>query len=165
MASASFNHCSFSSWAFSSLPCSWKTWQLTFMETSILISCSDTFLWLGTCVAWLAGWWLISLFYRLSAIEVFFISGFMGVLVEQHWLVPRLIATGQWFPVIAAAPLLVPVYGVAIAPALLLSGREDSGPNRRPGSLGYLASLGVSLGSFYLGTAIWQGIFRRLIVR
>jgi hypothetical protein len=123
----------------------------------------NTFLWLGTCLAWLLGWWLLSLLYRFTPTEVFLVSGLMGVLVEQHWLVPRLIASGQWFPVVAAAPILVPVYGVAMAPAFLLTGRGDTGATRRPGWLGYLVALVGSFAAFYIGTAIWQGVFHPLI--
>ena len=123
----------------------------------------NTFLWLGTCLAWLLGWWLLSLMYRYTPNEVFFISGLMGVMVEQHWLVPRLIASGQWFPVMAAAPIVVPVYGVAMAPAFLLTGRGETSPIPRPGWLGYLVAFVTSFTAFYVGTAVWQGLFHFLI--
>jgi hypothetical protein len=122
----------------------------------------NTFWWLGSCLAWVAGWWVLGQFYRLNAGQVFFVAGLMGVLVEQHWLVPRLVASGQWFTVLAAAPLLVPVYGGAVAPAFLLAPASVQG-RRKPGAVGLAVCLVATLAAFYLGTVLWLQGLRPLI--
>jgi hypothetical protein len=121
----------------------------------------NMFGWLGSCLAWVASWWILGRVYRFTPYQVFFIAGLTGILVEQNWLVPRLIAEGSWFPILAAAPLLVPVYGGAVAPAFLLCDSLQEGRNRRePGIGGVIVALAFTLLAFYGGTGLWQAAFR-----
>ena len=125
----------------------------------------NSLLWLGGCLAWLAGWWIVSRFYWFEASEVFFIAGIMGMLVEQNGMVAKLLVSGQWFPAIVSATILVPVYGGAVAPTFLLLRRVPSESMRRPGIVGFFVALFLPMGTFYAGGALWIAVARAGIAR
>lgn len=120
----------------------------------------NSLLWLGAYVAWLTAWWVVSRFYWFEPNQVFFIAGVMGVLVEQNWLIPKLLASGQWFSAIVSAPILVAVYGGAVAPAFLLARPIPPSSHRRPGIVGFFVALFLPLLAFYAGGALWLAIAR-----
>jgi hypothetical protein len=125
----------------------------------------NSILWLGTYLGWLVGWWIVGRFYWFEPRQVFFLAGAMGILVEHNWMVPKLLASGQWLPAIVSAPILIPVYGGAIAPAFLLTQRAPSGPTPKPGIVGFLFALFLPVGAFYVGGALWLAVIRPLFAK
>jgi hypothetical protein len=125
----------------------------------------NMFWWLGMCLAWVTGWWILSQYHSYTPNQVFFIAGLMGLCIEQNWMAPRLLLTGQWFPLLASAPILVATYGFAVAPPFLISPGEGA-LSRRPAGKGAVVFAFVMNFVFaYAGSAVWLGWVRPVLTR
>jgi len=125
----------------------------------------NMFWWLGMCLAWVTGWWILSRYRSYTPHQVFFIAGLMGLCIEKDWMAARLLMTGQWFPLLTAAPILVATYGFAVAPAFLIL-PEDGVPQRQPAGRGAAAFAFVMNFVFvYAGSAVWLGFLRPVLTR
>jgi hypothetical protein len=124
----------------------------------------NTFLWLGSCLGLLTAWWIMARRYRFTPHQVFFVTGLLGVLMERNEMIPKLLIAGQWGVALLAAPLIVVVYGAAVAPAFLLSGGPPGAEVRQPGLGAIAAALMLAAAMFYGVGTLWITVFRPLFV-
>jgi hypothetical protein len=119
-------------------------------------------LWLGAWVGVLLGWWLLAQFYHLTAWQVFFVYGIKGVIVEQDFLVPLTIWSGQLVNAFLVIPYLIVVYGAGIAPVFAILEKELPRPERRLNWVGVLLAVVVPMVSFYAGAFVWFKLMEEL---
>jgi hypothetical protein len=115
----------------------------------------NTVLWVGAGLGVFTGWWLLAQWFQYSPAQVFLIYGLKGVVVEQDFLLPKLLWKGDLFAVAASIPLLVVVYGAAVAPVFVILSRELPRPARETGWLGAAAGFILPGLLFYLGFYVW----------
>ena len=123
----------------------------------------DSFLWLGSCLGVMCAWWLVAQFFWFRPWEVFFLYGLKGVLLEQDFLLPRMIMQGQFFDVVMIIPYLIVVYGSAVAPVFVVLEKELPRPPRRPGLAGAVVGVVLSAILFYAGAYVWFRAFGFLL--
>ena len=123
----------------------------------------NTFLWLGSCIGLLTGWWVVARFYRFTPYQVFFITGLTGVLVEHNAMFLRLLVGGKWGIALLSAPIIVVVYGAAVAPAFLLAGDPPETKLRKPSMAGFAVALLLPGVLFYGVGALWIALLHPLV--
>lgn len=93
----------------------------------------NTLLWVGSYLGLLAGWWILGRRYLWSAWQIYWLSGLMGVVIEQDYLVPRILASEQAIEAVVIAPFVHAVYGSIVAPIFAILGQDLPASDRRPG--------------------------------
>jgi hypothetical protein len=112
-------------------------------------------LWLGAYAGVLVGWWVLSRFYWYGFYLVFFLYGMKGVIVEQDFMVAKLILSEQFGAAVMAIPILVVVYGASVAPVYVVLEKELPRPERPVGPLAWLLGIMVPGLMFYAGAFVW----------
>ncbi len=128
------------------------------LQSNLLL---NSLLWLGAYLGSICGWWLVARVFRFTPYQAFFTAGLLGMIIEQNWMIPKLLAAGQWAIALIAAPVILVVYGAAVAPAFLLADLDRSG--RKPGIVGFSAALVLPGLMFYAGGAVWIALLKPFI--
>jgi hypothetical protein len=130
------------------------------LQSNLLL---NSLLWLGAYLGSIAGWWFVARIFRLSPNQVFFIAGLLGVIIEQNWMIPKLLVSGQWGVALLSTPIVLVVYGAAVAPAFLLAGNPPNGGGRKAGVVGFAVALVLPALLFYALGALWIALLRPIV--
>jgi hypothetical protein len=122
------------------------------LHPNLFLNC---FLWLGPYAGVLVGWWLLARFYSFSPWLVFLLYGIKGVIIEQDFLVAKLLLSKQFLAVAVFIPIVAVVYGASVAPVFVALEKELPRPPRRLGLLGPVLAIGVPALLFYGFAFVW----------
>jgi hypothetical protein len=122
------------------------------LHPNLFVNC---FLWLGPYAGVLVGWWLLARFYSLSPWLVFLLYGIKGVLIEQDFLVAKLLLAKQFLAIGVFIPIVAVVYGASVAPVFVALEKELPRPPRRLGVLGAILAIGLPAVLFYGFAFVW----------
>jgi hypothetical protein len=114
----------------------------------------NTFLWVGSYLGLLAGWWLLGRRYLWTPWQVYWLSGLMGVVVEQDYLVPRMLVSGEVIQAVVLSPFVHAVYGSIMAPVFAVLGQDLPARDRRPGIGAKVLAVVLPAALFFLG-GLW----------
>lgn len=118
----------------------------------------NSFLWIGSFATMLLVYYLFAYRYRIAPEAVFWVSGLIGVVIEQNFLVPIMLATLNPFALIFFFALL-PVYGATYGAIWLLMPPEQLPQgSRAPTRVSYVVLAFLAALAFYLGAALWWGM-------
>jgi hypothetical protein len=115
----------------------------------------NAFLWIGAYLGMLLGWWLVAHWYKFKSIHVFFLLGISGIIIEQNFMVPKMLIHGQVLTALLTMPLLIVVYGTAIAPVFLILKGELPEPPRRLNFIGGAIAVFLPIALFFLAAYPW----------
>jgi len=115
----------------------------------------NSFLWIGAYLGVLLGWWLVARWYRVTPSQVFFLYGISGVIAEQNLMVPKMLFHGQIPTALLTIPLLIVVYGTAVAPVFVILEDELPRPERRLNLIGGVIAALLPMGLFYALAYPW----------
>ena len=115
----------------------------------------NTFLWIGAYWGMLLGWWLTAHWYKVKPLHVFFLLGISGIIVEQNFMVPKMVMHGQILTALLTMPLLVVVYGTSVAPVFMILEGEMPEPPRRLNFIGGLIAILLPMICFFLAAYLW----------
>ena len=113
------------------------------------------FLWLGPYAGVLVGWWLLARFYSFSPWLVFLLYGIKGVLIEQDFLLAKLLLSKQFLAAVVFIPIIAVVYGASVAPVFVALEKELPRPVRKPGLFGAIMAIVVPALLFYGFAYLW----------
>jgi hypothetical protein len=123
----------------------------------------NSLMWLGSYIGSIVGWWVIARTFRFTPYQVFFLAGLLGVIIEQNWMIPKLLAAGSWAIALLCAPIILVVYGAAVAPAFLLAGDPPRTPARKPGIASFAIALLLPALLFYCLGGLWIAVLRPFV--
>jgi hypothetical protein len=112
-------------------------------------------MWVGPYIGVLTAWWLLSRFYLFTEWQVFFLYGFKGIIVEQDFLIPIMAWKGQLLTAILTIPLVLVVYGSAVAPVYVALEKQLPRPARKTGWAAMVLGIIFPGILFYGGAALW----------
>lgn len=131
----------------------------------------NTFLWFGGYAGLAFSWALAMRFLPLGMGQAFFIAGTKGILIEQDFLLFKLLSKGNLLPFLIGAPIIFVVYGAPVSAAFLCLFPKKSNADKTDRSKRHLGSLFTScvvvlilnILFFYFGSGIWFKLFHKLL--
>lgn len=115
----------------------------------------NTFLWIGAYLGMLLGWWLVAHWYKVKPLHVFFLLGVSGIIVEQDFMVPKMLIHSHILTALLTMPLLVVVYGTSVAPVYVILEGDMPEPPRRLNFIGGLIAIVLPMVCFFLASYLW----------
>ena len=103
----------------------------------------------------LLGWWLLAHWYKFYPLQVFFLLGVSGIIVEQNFMVPKMLIHGQIVTALLTMPLLVVVYGTSVAPVFVILEGDLPEPPRPINFVGGLIAIVLPMACFFLAAPVW----------
>jgi hypothetical protein len=123
---------------------------------------ANSFLWLGPYAGLLFAWWLLRRRWNWSAGEIFMLSGLLGVLIEQYFLLPSMVFSGRWVEALLILPFIHAVYAALVAPPVLIAAPPTDPGAPRPRLLARGMALLLPGALFFLGGLwifLWSPVF------
>jgi hypothetical protein len=114
----------------------------------------NSLLWVGSYLGLLVGWWILARRYLWTPWQVYWLSGLIGLAIEQNYLIPRMLVRGEVIEAFLLAPFIHAVYGSIMAPLFAILGPYLPVHDRRPGIGAKLLALLLPSALFFLG-GLW----------
>jgi hypothetical protein len=115
----------------------------------------NSLLWVGAYAGVIVAWWILSRLFTFTPWQVLFLYGIKGVIIEQNYMVPKMLVSGDFRSMLLCIPLLTVVYGASVAPVFVILGNELPQDRRKPGILAAILAIIIPWAFFYAGFFAW----------